>query len=375
MKKVSVIVPMYKAKNYVKPCVDALLRQGLEDEIEILLIDDRSPDDTFEYAKNLYKDNPLVRVILQEENGGPGKARNRGLEEASGKYICFADVDDMYVDNSISGMLEIAEKEDADVVHFNGMHFTVVNPIPDDLSSLTKEDLVNSIFTMGNRDIHDTNIYLSGNIEERIDEWFKHEYHWSVWGKLYKKSFLDENKIRFLNMKIGEDCLFIMKCVMTAKTYVRKNDFAYIYRIGEAESVSRGKGNPRIFINAQRSVFEVERHFTEEFSDIPYFKDHKEELERLLKMEIDGIVNSYAAAKLHEIGREELGSNPDVIALFEEYYGDQAKEKMNEVFDEYEKRDGSTNADQFSSYNTWKFVKDKIGDEIISLGDKFKIFR
>ena len=70
MKKVSVIVPMYKAKPYVKPCVDALLRQGVEeDALEILLIDDRSPDDTFAYAKDLFRDCPAVRVIEQEQNG------------------------------------------------------------------------------------------------------------------------------------------------------------------------------------------------------------------------------------------------------------------------------------------------------------------
>lgn len=371
MKKVSVIVPIYKAKSYVKPCVDALLRQGIcEDELEILLVDDKSPDDTYEYTKNLFKDSKAVRVIEQEENGGPGKARNRGLLEATGKYICFADVDDMYTDNALSRMVDIAEEKNADVVHTNGVCFTVANPLPDDLSTLTDDNIVDFLFIKDKTiDKNDKTPYEAESIEKKMDAWYSHEYHWNVWGKLYKREFLENNNIKFLNMRIGEDCIFVMKCVLSANKYVLVNDFSYIYRIGEPESISRGKGNPKVFINAQRAIFEVEKVFDDEFKNIPYLKDHPEEMEKLKKMEIDNIEGPYVVAKFHEIGRQALSENEDVIAAFVEYHGDKAKDKMEMLFDRYEKITEYPNADGFTSYEMWKGIKDKIGNNNISYGE------
>ena len=373
MKKVSVIVPMYKAKAYIRPCVEALLRQRLGNDFEILLIDDKSPDDTYEYACELYKDNPCVRVIRQEVNGGPGKARNRGLMDATGKYICFADVDDMYLDNAISDMLAVAQKENADVVHTTGVRFTVVKPLPDDLSTLTEDDYVNLVFSKTTGDVFNTASYSIDDMEERILAWHEQKIHWSVWGKLYRKDFLKDNNIQFSNMKIGEDCLFVMKCVLMAKKYVQNNTFTYIYRIGESQSVSRGAKNPKVFINAQMSLFEIERHFDEEFSSIPYLKENPQELPKLKEMEITNIKGPYAIAKFKEIGRATLEEDEGVISLFEDYFGDASKDKMKEIFDEYESSTETRNADRFSSYEMWKFVKDKVSRDVISLESLVKV--
>ena len=367
MKKVTVIVPMYKAKAYVSPCVNALMRQGLGDRIEILLIDDRSPDDTFEYARELFKDNPLVRVIEQEVNGGPGKARNRGIQEATGEYICFADVDDMYVDNAISQMLETAEKENADVVHTNGVYFTVIETLPDDLSTIPRENLMDIIFARTSRDLYDESNYSIDDIGQRLKAWHNHECHWNVWGKLFRRVFLNENNIHFLNMKIGEDCLFIMKCVLTAKKYVQNNTFTYIYRIGESESVSRGKKNPKIFINAQMSLFESERHFDDEFREIPYLAENPEELAKLKAMEMATVKGPYVIAKYKEIGRDELSRNEEVIALFRQYFGEAAMEKMNELFDEYDNSETEVSAEEASSYKYWAMWKEKAKGRRVSL--------
>ena len=373
MKKVSVIVPMYKAKPYVKPCVDALLRQGVEeDELEILLIDDRSPDDTFAYAKDLFGNCPAVRVIEQEQNGGPGKARNRGLQEAAGKYICFADVDDLYIDNAISGMIATAEAEHADVVHTNGVYFTIVKPLPDDLSVLGEQDLLSIVFSRSNRDAADLSTWQIGEMEERLRAWYHHDIHWNVWGKLYKKDFLDRNGIRFLDMKIGEDCLFVMKCMLTAEKYVQNNTFTYIYRIGESQSVSRGSKNPKVFINAQMSLFEIEQHFEEELGGIPYLKEHPQELQKLKEMEISNIRGPYAIAKYAEIGRSTLSEDPGVKALFETYFGADGERRMNALFDEYDQCKVDRSAEVFSSYEFWKSIRDRFGSRVFSLNDLSK---
>ena len=91
---VSVIVPVYNSTSYLKRCVDAILSQTYEN-LEILLIDDGSTDDSFEICKEYEKKDLRVRAF-HKENGGSSSARNVGIKEAKGDFICFCDSDDYY---------------------------------------------------------------------------------------------------------------------------------------------------------------------------------------------------------------------------------------------------------------------------------------
>lgn len=118
MYKISVVIPMFKAKDYIDCCLDSIDRQGLSaDEVEVLFIDDCSPDDTYNYAMKAAAGRTNVKILKQEKNGGPGKARNRGIEEATGEYVCFLDIDDMYVDGSFKEMYDAAKSVDADIYY------------------------------------------------------------------------------------------------------------------------------------------------------------------------------------------------------------------------------------------------------------------
>ena len=113
--KLSVIVPVYKAESTLRQCVDSLLRQGLED-YEILLINDGSPDRSqaiIDEYRTRYPDT--VRSLLLE-NGGQGRARNRGIEMARGDWLAFADSDDWVEDLAYQRMLNLAEEQGADLV-------------------------------------------------------------------------------------------------------------------------------------------------------------------------------------------------------------------------------------------------------------------
>ena len=91
MSRVSVIVPVYNAKDYIIRCIDSILEQTFKD-IELILIDDGSTDGS-ELICDRYKSNNTVKVIHQE-NRGVSSARNRGLEVATGTYVAFVDSDD-----------------------------------------------------------------------------------------------------------------------------------------------------------------------------------------------------------------------------------------------------------------------------------------
>ena len=112
--KVSIIVPVYNVEKYLDRCMESLLNQTLKD-IEIILVDDGSPDNCPQMCDDYAKTDSRVKVV-HKANAGLGYARNSGLDVASGEYVAFVDSDD-YVDTKIyESLLLEAENSGADVV-------------------------------------------------------------------------------------------------------------------------------------------------------------------------------------------------------------------------------------------------------------------
>ena len=112
--KISVIIPVYKVEKYLDRCVNSVLNQTLKD-IEVILIDDGSPDGCPAMCEEYKKKDNRVRVI-HKENGGLGYARNSGLEIATGEYIAFVDSDDFIEEDMYESLYSDAIKYNADVV-------------------------------------------------------------------------------------------------------------------------------------------------------------------------------------------------------------------------------------------------------------------
>lgn len=113
--KVSVIIPVYNTEEYLAECLNSLVRQTLDD-IEILVVDDGSTDDSLKIAKEFEAAHPSKIRVLTKENGGQASARNMALKYATGEYLGFVDSDD-WVDTSMyQEMYDAAVREDADIV-------------------------------------------------------------------------------------------------------------------------------------------------------------------------------------------------------------------------------------------------------------------
>ena len=106
--KVSIIVPVYKSEQYLKRCITSLKNQTLED-IEIILVDDASPDNSPRICDEAAAGDSRIKVI-HKANEGAGKARNAGLETATGKYIGFVDSDDYVSTDMYEKMCDVIEK-------------------------------------------------------------------------------------------------------------------------------------------------------------------------------------------------------------------------------------------------------------------------
>ena len=113
--KLSVIVPVYKAEDYLRACVDSLLAQSLQD-LEIILVNDGSPDRSGEIMADYAAARPDKIKTLTLDNGGQGRARNRGLDLARGEYLGFVDSDDWVEPAMYETLCRTADEQKADVV-------------------------------------------------------------------------------------------------------------------------------------------------------------------------------------------------------------------------------------------------------------------
>jgi len=137
LSKISVIVPVYKAEQHLEKCTESILKQTFTD-IELILVDDGSPDNCPQLCDKIALGDKRVKVIHQK-NAGVSAARNAGLDRASGSYIAFVDSDDYLELDMYERMMRIASKYDCDLVmcdcikEFEGKAEVYTHPIRDGL--------------------------------------------------------------------------------------------------------------------------------------------------------------------------------------------------------------------------------------------------
>lgn len=196
--KISVVIPVYKTEKYLRSAVDSILNQTYKN-LEVILVDDGSPDNCPALCDEIVKRNFNVSVI-HKENGGLSSARNAGIEVAKGKYILFLDSDDTLEENAIKEMLEIAEKESADAVLPNSYYKTYEDKENKDLALLFKKEMFSSVpqdFAL-NVQIGETRGYRSTAV-------------------LYRLNVILDNNIRFPLGKISEDYFYNLDFMSVAK--------------------------------------------------------------------------------------------------------------------------------------------------------------
>ena len=127
MPKVSIIIPIFNVEKYINKCIESVINQTLED-IEIILIDDESPDNCPLICDNYAAKDSRIKVI-HKKNEGLGFARNSGLDIATGEYVTFLDSDDFVDLYTYEHLYNIAIKEDLDTLYYKFSRFTNENNI------------------------------------------------------------------------------------------------------------------------------------------------------------------------------------------------------------------------------------------------------
>lgn len=116
-KKVSIVVPVYKCEPYIGKCIESLQNQSHKN-LEIILVDDGSPDKSGEICDAYAKKDPRI-IVIHQDNQGVSMARNKALQEVSGDYITFVDSDDYIDPNLVRICLQEIQEKDVDVVIYN----------------------------------------------------------------------------------------------------------------------------------------------------------------------------------------------------------------------------------------------------------------
>lgn len=120
---ISIIVPVYNAMQFLGETVSCVQAQRYG-KWELLLVDDCSTDGSGEFIRRLCAEDERIRLIRQEENSGAAKARNRGVAEAQGRYLCFLDADDLWLPDKLEKELEFLKKMQRDIDRNAGFVFT-----------------------------------------------------------------------------------------------------------------------------------------------------------------------------------------------------------------------------------------------------------
>ena len=226
---VSVIVPIYKAKEYLNQCVQSLYTQTYSN-IEIILVDDGSPDECPAICNELAKSDARIHVI-HKENEGAAIARKSGLDVATGAYVIFVDSDDWLDTDTISGCVSTALSTGTDCVMFG-----YVREYPQKSTPITlSEDSFSYNQTMAEEQIHRR---IVGPITEELQNPQKLDSMSPVWGKLYRLSTAKNG--RTLSERIvgtSEDTIFNLYALDGCKiSYINK--CFYHYRKSNAQSIT-----------------------------------------------------------------------------------------------------------------------------------------
>lgn len=217
--KISVIIPIYNVEQYLERCLQSVISQSLAD-IEIILVDDGSPDNCPRMCDEYALKDKRIKVIHQE-NMGLGFARNSGLKMANGEYVAFVDSDDFVDSQMYEVMYSHTDKGVVDAV------FSCASFYKDGKSSIRQDVLEKTVFK-GRKKVDD---FLLNNIAPKPECNKDVLYMCSVWRAIYKKELIDEHNIRFLSERycLSEDMPFNIDFLANASYVIYLPESYYYY--------------------------------------------------------------------------------------------------------------------------------------------------
>lgn len=220
MVKLSIIVPCYGVEKYLDRCINSLIKQTLKD-IEIILVDDKSPDNVPQIIDKYASIDNRIKTIHKKQNEGLGYARNTGMNIATGDYLAFVDGDDFVDINMYETLYNDAINECADIVFCNFQKEKI-------------DGTWDKCIEVKNR-----NVYRGDKISNLMLDMIaspphvkiERKYQMSVWHGIYKRSIIEKNNICFLSEReiASEDIPFNIEYISNCNTIIYRPECYYHY--------------------------------------------------------------------------------------------------------------------------------------------------
>lgn len=266
----SIIVPIYNVEKYLKRCIESIINQTYSD-IEVLLVNDESKDKSLEICNEYAKKDYRIKV-LNKINGGLSDARNYGISKATGQYIIFVDSDDYIEKNTCEMFLKYCNEKNEVIVGNAFVNNKKVSKI---------ENIVMNKVVTG---------------EEYLLQGYKNsKISMAAWLYIYKKDFLEKNKLEFKYGIYHEDEEFTPRALLCAKTVQTTDIFFYNYVVRE-ESITTKKDKRKNAIDLYNSFCELEKIY----NDI----QNKQLKKYLLNSISDKYLSLYQVGKLYIYGEK-----------------------------------------------------------------------
>lgn len=293
---VSVIIPVYNAKEYLEECLESVVKQSLKN-IEIICIDDGSIDHSIEIL-NKYKNEDERIIILRKENGGVSSARNAGLEIATGEYICFLDSDDYLDLRALEFLYYEAKKDYLDQLFFSA------EPLYDHFV----DDHRYSFYQDFYKRYGDYSQITSGK-EYFIQVIGNAEFKPAVTLQFFRANYIFTHHLKFLNGLIHEDQLFTVQSLAFSER-VRYININLLYRRVRDGSIMTGTSKFKHAYAYYRIIkelikFEEEYHLVEYKAYFDMLKIHLERLRDLACREINAMDVETLKSELDKLGAME----------------------------------------------------------------------
>jgi glycosyltransferase involved in cell wall biosynthesis len=297
LKKISIIIPCYNAEPYIDRCLETITNQTIGiDNIEIILVDDASTDNTFERLCGWEKQYPeSILVVHCEKNGRQGTARNIGIGYATSEYIGFADIDDMAEEAMFEKMYEKARQYDCDMVVCRSKKHGAKQ-----LESIS----------MGRAPGEDRLIII--NDESSRKKLLKENINLAVWNKIYRRDIITDNNIAFPEGFIYEDIYFseLIKHYVNRIYILEEYLYHHISRAdSESNNTDRWQKKLDWFFVEQLKIEELKRRGIFE-----RFKEHYEEdyIINYISL-INNLIRIYGYIRpdtLHDLNTQVIGVLP-----------------------------------------------------------------
>ena len=263
---VSIIVPVYNAASTLRRCVESIVKNDY-DNVEIILIDDCSKDESLLECQTLSKEYDYVLYYHNEVNKGVSYTRNKGLQYCNGKYVLFIDSDDYIEPDYIAKLVSLKDKHNDSLV--------LCGYINEDMKYNQSVDYIT--YSDNSIDILDI---------KSIDELYNRNLLQQLWNKIFIRSVIHDNNIKFdESISVGEDLKFILEYIIHShyKNVYFLNQSLYHYMRDQSTSLMYNVNSSHLHVNLQnmKTLYE-------------YIGKSKEEINQIITTKRNSLINNYA---------------------------------------------------------------------------------